>query len=381
MVPELIALATIAVWIYLLAGRGGFWRAAERDTQTVAPLRDWPAVTAVIPARNEAETVGECITSLLRQEYPGRFSVVLVDDVSSDDTADVARRAAQKIVAPGRLTVLRARSLPVGWTGKLWAVNQGVEHTEQDPPAYLLLTDADIVFAPDVLHRLVASAERDGLVLNSLVAKLRCTSFAERSLTPAFIFFFQMLYPFAWVNRPNRRTAAAAGGCMLVRTVALRSAGGIESIRGALIDDCALARKLNREGPIWLALTDRVESIRAYPAFSDIRRMVSRSAFTQLRYSWMALAGAILGMSLAYIAPVLLVFFGHAFAKIIGIIAWIMMAGAFQPTLLFYRRLPLWGPVLPVIALAYMAFTLASAYQYARGTGGVWKGRVQAGLQ
>jgi hopene-associated glycosyltransferase HpnB len=213
------------------------------------------------------------------------------------------------------------------------------------------------------------------------MAKLPCTSFAERSLIPAFIFFFQMLYPFGWVNRPDRRTAAAAGGCMLVRTDALRSAGGIESIRGALIDDCALARKLKREGPIRLALTDRVESIRAYPAFGDIRRMVTRSAFTQLRYSWLALVGTILGMSLAYIAPVLLAFFGHALARIMGIIAWVMMAAAFQPTLFFYRRSPLWGPVLPAIALTYMAFTLDSAYQHARGTGGVWKGRVQAGLQ
>src|SRR5215207_2215811 len=171
MVPELIALATVAIWMYLLAGRGGFWRAAERDTQTVGPLRDWPAVTAVIPARNEAETVGKCIDSLLRQDYPGRFSVVLVDDVSSDGTADVARRAAAKVDAPGRLTVLRGRSLPVGWTGKLWAVNQGVEHAKLDAPAYLLLTDGDIVLAPDVLRRLVAGAEGDGLVLNSLVAK------------------------------------------------------------------------------------------------------------------------------------------------------------------------------------------------------------------
>ena len=230
--------------------------------------RPWPAVTAVIPARDEAESVGETVTSLLRQDYPGELTVIVVDDQSRDATADVARGAAVLIGASDRLTVLPGRPLPAGWTGKLWAQQQGVEFAPQrtaTPPVYLLLTDADIVYAPDALTHLVARAEAGGLVLTSLMVKLRCKSFAERMFVPAFIFFFQMLYPFAWANDPRRATAAAAGGCMLVRRDALQQAGGMAAIRDALIDDCALAKALKRHGPISIALTERVHSIRAYP--------------------------------------------------------------------------------------------------------------------
>ena len=225
MTLEIIAAATLAIWLYLLLARGGFWRARERDDADLPALpATWPSVVAVIPARDEAANVGETIGSLVRQDYPGSFSIVLVDDDSRDGTALAAREAAQAAQADDRLTVLRGQPLPKGWTGKLWAMKQGIEAAtgRAPPPDYLLLTDADITYAPDALARLVARAAAGGFVLTSLMVKLRCESFAERAFVPAFIFFFQMLYPFAWVNRPDRTTAAAAGGCMLVRPHALR---------------------------------------------------------------------------------------------------------------------------------------------------------------
>jgi hopene-associated glycosyltransferase HpnB len=380
MVANLLASIALLVWLYLVAGRGGFWRMAERDAGGPSP-RVWPVVTAVIPARDEAEVVGEAVGSLLRQEYPGSLSVILVDDQSSDDTAEVAERAAAGAGAADRLTVLPGTALPAGWTGKLWAMKQGVEQSRMRTPTYLLFTDADIIYASDALARLVAQAVAEGLVLNSRMVKLRCESFAERALIPAFVFFFQMLYPFAWVNTPGGATAAAAGGCMLVRSDALDAAGGIESIRAALIDDCALALRLKRQGPIHLGLTERVGSIRAYPAIDDIRRMVARSAYAQLRYSPLLLAGTVAGLCLTYLAPVLLALLGHGFSCYVGVLTWAIMAVSFQPTLRLFRLSPLRGLFLPAIAFAYMAFTLDSAYQYARGVGGLWKGRVQAGVQ
>jgi hopene-associated glycosyltransferase HpnB len=383
MVANLIAAAAFAVWVYLIAARGGFWRTAadDDDDDELVPRRGqavWPAVTAVIPARDEAEGVGETIASLLAQDYPGPFAVILVDDQSTDGTADVARRAAAS--AADRLTVLSGAALPAGWTGKLWAVKQGADLAFKSTPDYLLLTDADIVYAPDTLTRLVARSQADGLVLNSLMVKLRCESFAERALIPAFIFLFQKLYPFSWVTRRDRSTAAAAGGCMLVNRAALIASGGIEAIRGALIDDCALAQKLKNQGPIRLSLTKRVRSIRAYPDVQHVRQMVARSAYAQLRYSPLILAGTVAGMALTYVVPVLLALFGHGFARDLGLLSWAIMALAFQPMLRFYRLSPLWGPFLPAVALAYMAFTFDSAYQYARNRGGLWKGRIQANV-
>jgi hopene-associated glycosyltransferase HpnB len=376
----------LAIWLYLIAARGGFWRTSERDD--VGPARNapsgvsWPAVTAIIPARDEAACVRETVASLLRQDYPGEFTLILVDDQSRDATASVAQEVAAALGAGGRLTVLPGRPLPAGWTGKLWAQQQGVEHAEEapQPPAYLLLTDADIAYAPDVLTQLVGREQRGGFVLTSLMAKLRCESFAERMFVPAFIFFFQMLYPFAWANDPHSATAAAAGGCMLLRRDALQRAGGLAAIRDALIDDCALAKLLKREGQISITLTERVRSIRAYPAIGDIRRMVSRTAYAQLRYSPLLLAGTVFGLALTYLAPVALAFFADDVAQFIGIFVWLLMAFAFQPTLRFYGMSILWAPALPAIAAMYMAFTIDSAYQHARGRGGMWKGRAQADL-
>ena len=380
MVLAAIAAIPVAIWLYLLLGRGAFWRSSERDDGEPARPPSWPRVAVVIPARNEAAGIAQSIGSLLRQDYPGDWSVILVDDDSSDGTADIARSAAAAANALERLHVLTGAALPPRWTGKLWAMKQGIEAAQgaSPPPDYLLLTDADIVYQQGVLTRLVALAHARGSVLTSLMVKLRCESFAERMLIPAFIFFFQMLFPFSWVNRTNDRTAAAAGGCMLVRADALRQAGGIDAIRSALIDDCALAKLLKPLGPIWLGLTERVHSIRPYPEIAEIRRMVSRTAYAQLGYSPLLLAGTVAGMALTYLAPPLLALFAGGPAQWLGILAWLLMALSFQPTLRLYGLSPLWGLALPAIAMCYMLFTLDSALQHARGKGGLWKGRIQA---
>jgi hopene-associated glycosyltransferase HpnB len=372
----------LAIWLYLLAARGAFWRAAERDDEAPSWAGPWPAIAAIIPARDEALCVGETVASLLGQTYAGELRVIVVDDQSRDATAQVARDAAAKLGKSDRLTVLSGRALPPGWTGKLWAQQQGAAIVDELPqqPDYVLFTDADIVYDPDALSQLVARAQTNGFVLVSLMVKLHCKSLAERVFIPAFIFFFQMLYPFAWTNDPHRSTAAAAGGCMLVRRDALRQAGGMAAIRGALIDDCALAKLLKTQGPIWIGLTERVRSIRAYPAVADIRHMVARTAYAQLRYSPLLLAGTILGLALTYLAPVALTFFAGGLAQFLGIFTWLLMAFAFRPTLRLYGLSALWGLALPAIAALYMAFTVDSAYQHARGRGGMWKGRAQANV-
>ena len=357
MANDLVASMVLAIWLYLLAGRGGFWLAAERDDggpsrDAPAPDSPWPAVTAIIPARDEAACVGETVASLLGQDYAGELRVVLVDDQSRDATAQVARDAAAHVGKADRLIVLPGRALPAGWTGKLGAQQQGVTFVDEqpNPPAYLLFTDADIVYGAEALSRLVARAQPKDLVLASLMVKLRCESFAERLFIPAFIFFFQMLYPFAWANDPRRATAAAAGGCMLVRRDTFSEAGGLAAIRDALIDDCALAKLLKAHGPIWIGLTERVRSIRAYPAVADIRRMVSRTAYAQLRYSPLLLAGTIVGLTLTYLAPVALALFAGGIAQFLGIFVWASMALAFRPTLRFYGLSAFWGLALPAIA-------------------------------
>jgi hopene-associated glycosyltransferase HpnB len=380
----LIALLSAAAWLYLLMAHGNFWRGRERESAEapppVAPATGWPSVVAIVPARNEADVVGASIGSLLRQDYAGALAVILIDDQSSDGTAALAAAAAEAAGCRHRLTVLSGRDLPAGWTGKLWAISQGLDHVEShdEPPEFLLLSDADIGYAADSLSRQVAIASAGGFTLVSRMAKLRCENLAERALIPAFIFFFQMLFPFAWVNRPDRSTAAAAGGCMLVRRQDLQSAGGIASIRDALIDDCALAQRLKTQGPIRLELTERVVSLRPYPSVGEIHRMVARSAYAQLRYSPLLLLGTIAGMALIYVAPPALALFAGGASRLLGILAWLAMALAFQPTLRFYRLSPLWGFALPAIAAIYLWFTMDSAYQHRTGRGGMWKGRAQA---
>jgi hopene-associated glycosyltransferase HpnB len=382
MVLTAIAALALAIWLYLICARGGFWLCRERDDILPAAPSRWPRVTAVIPARNEAEGIAESIGSLARQDYPGPFSIVLVDDDSEDNTAALAQRAAAGIGADRTFTLISSRGLASGWTGKLWAVRQGVEAADNapEPPDYLLLTDADIVHTTDSVRALVARAEHGRYVLTSLMARLRCKSGWERSHVPAFVFFFQMLYPFAWVNDPQNATSGAAGGCMLARAEALKKAGGVESIRDALIDDCSLAEKMKAVGPIWLGLTDRVLSIRRYDDFDEVRKMISRSAYAQLKYSPLLLASVTLGMALTFLAGPLLALFGDGIARILGLLTWGLMAVSFQPMLRFYRLSPLWGLALPAIAVAYMLYTLDSAYRTMRGQGGSWKGRVQANV-
>ena len=382
MANDLIASMVLAIWLYLLIGRGGFWQGTDRDDDAPSWTGPWPSIAAVIPARDEALCVGETVASLLRQSYAGALRVFLVDDQSRDATAEVAREAAAKLGQSDRLVVVSGRALPAGWTGKLWAQQQGVAFADeqQPPPDYLLFTDADILYGPDAVSRLVARAQANGFVLTSLMVKLNCESFVERVFIPAFVFFFQMVYPFGWANDERRATAAAAGGCMLARRDALRHAGGMPAIRGALIDDCALAKLLKAIGPIWIGLTEHVHSIRAYPSVSDIRSMVARTAYAQLRYSPFLLAGTILALALTYLAPVALTFFSGGLAQFLGIFTWLLMAFAFRPTLRFYGLSAWWGLALPAIAAVYMAFTIDSAYQHARGRGGMWKGRAQANM-
>jgi hopene-associated glycosyltransferase HpnB len=386
-----VSLIPLAIWAYLLFGRGWFWLCRERDDSAAAAaavrLRNepdaWPSVVAIIPARDEADMIGHSVGSLLRQDYPGRFSVIVVDDQSSDGTAAAASAAANEAQATDRLQIVTGTGPPLGWTGKLSAMRQGLARIEASAaaPEFVLFTDADIAYAPHVLSCLVAIARANNSVLTSLMVKLRCESVAERWLAPAFVFLFQMLYPFAWVNDPRRATAAAAGGCMLVRRETLNAAGGLEAVRGALIDDCALGALMKGHGPIWLGLTEDVHSLRPYLTFADFGRMVARSAFAELRYSPLRLAGAIGGMALVYVAPPLFAIFARGGAQAAGALAWAMTALALMPTLRLYGR-PLAGSLaLPAIAAAYVAFTFDSALQYWRGRGGYWKGRVQAPMR
>jgi hopene-associated glycosyltransferase HpnB len=378
---EILAVICVAVWVYLLCARGRYWLGSIKDTaHTVGQPAQWPAVVAVIPARNESELIEETVGSLLRQEYPGQLAVIVVDDDSSDDTAAAAMRAAAA-ASSRQLTVIRGKGLSSGWTGKLWALNQGIAAAEVSRPEYLLLTDADIMHAPDTLAWLVTHSLVGRFTLTSLMAKLRCESLAERSHVPAFIYFFQMLFPFPWVCRSNSKVAAAAGGCMLVRADALANVGGIASIRNALIDDCSLAAKLKAIGPIWLGLTDRVCSIRPYNKLADVRQMISRSAYAQLRYSPLLLAATTAGMAVTFIIPVMLAIFTSGLPRYLGLLTWLMMALSFVPTLRFYRISPLWSIALPGIAALYLYYTLNSAYQYLRRRGGQWKGRVHVDVQ
>jgi hopene-associated glycosyltransferase HpnB len=374
-----IGLLALAIWVYLLSARGGFWLARQRDDRDEPPPPvHWPAVAAVVPARDEADVIARSIGSLLVQDYPGAFRVVLVDDGSSDGTVKAARAVAESLGAAERLTVLQGAALPAGWTGKVWAQHQGIARAAQEAPEYLLLTDADIHHSSGNLRALVGRAEQGRHALVSLMALLCCTNQAERFLIPAFVFLFQMLYPFRWVAQPARRISAAAGGCMLVRRAALEQAGGIAAIRGEIIDDCALARRLKQQGPVWLGLTRRATSLRPYGSVAEIGRMIARSAYAQLGYSPLLLAGTLAGMALTYLAPPALAILADGAAAWAGGAAWLLMALSFQPMLRFYRVSPLWGLALPVIGAAYALFTLQSALSVWRGRGGMWKGRAQA---
>ncbi|MGH6990918.1 MAG: glycosyltransferase [Stellaceae bacterium] len=363
----------LAIWLGLVFGRGFFWW-PRLPALAPEPAR-WPRVAAVMPARDEAELVGKAVGSLLCQDYPGDFRVILVDDHSSDGTAEVARRSADQVVGGARFDIVKAPMLPPGWTGKLAAMNCGVEATGD--AELLLFTDADIAHHPRHLRALVARLEAEGCDLVSEMVLLNCASLAERFLIPAFVFFFAMLYPFPWVGALRRRTAAAAGGTMLLRRSALVRIGGLAAIKGNLIDDCALARAVKRSGgAIRLDLTRAALSLRRYESFASIWNMIARSAYTQLRYSPWLLVGTLLGMALTYLAPPLLLLSADGVAEWMGLAAWLLMGLAYLPMVRFYGLMPVWGLLLPATAAVYLAATVASAWRHWRGRGGAWKGRV-----
>jgi hopene-associated glycosyltransferase HpnB len=364
----------LAIWLYMALFRNGFWLLRERDTAPVDEPQSWPSIVAVVPARNEGDVITRTMGNLIAQDYPGDFHILLVDDQSEDGTGDIARG-----LNSDRLTVLTGALRPKGWTGKLWAMHQGSEQAATRNPDFLWFTDADIAHSPDNLRQLVSRAG-DDKVLVTLMARLSCKSAAEHFLIPAFVFFFDMLFPFGAVNDSADKTAAAAGGCMLARRNALEAAGGIAAIRHNIIDDCALGRAMKAQGPIWLGLTDRAVSVRPYDHLSDIRHMVTRSAYAQLGYSPLVLLGTLLGLVLVYIAPIGTALFGTGISEVAGYATWLIMAVLFQPILRFYRLSPLWGLALPLIGAFYATFTLESAIQHWRGKGGMWKGRAQANV-
>ena len=377
--PNFIAILPLAIWLYLFFARGNFWQLHE-ETVDLKPLKRWPRVAAIVPARNEAETIERAITSLAKQDYRGEFAAIVVDDHSDDGTAELARKAADQSNASGRISMHSARELPAGWTGKVWAMNEGVAAVET-VPEYFWFVDADIVHAPDTLRRLVFRAESDSLDLASLMVLLQAKSFPERLLIPSFLYFFLMLYPPNWVSDRNSRAAGAAGGCILLRRAALDRIGGMAAIRREVIDDCALARLVKRGGGnIWVGLTRSSVSLRGYNSFADIRDLIARVAFTELRYSFLVLLGALGGLFVTYLLPWLLFFAfpGEAWLAVDTAIA--LMAATFAVTVKFYGLSWPWALTLPIAALFYGYATCVSAVRYWLGRGGQWKGRAQAPL-
>ena len=349
----------------------GFWRCDQRDDRVAIKVPSvWPEIVAVVPARDEADLIARSLGSLVAQDYPGAFRIILVDDNSKDGTSARVRE-----IGSSRIEILNGAPLAAGWTGKLWAVSQGI--AVASTPQYLWLTDADIEHAPDTLRNLVGIATAGDFTLVSLMAKLRCRSLPERALIPSFIYFFMMLYPFNWVNRRGP-VAAAAGGCVLVSRAELEAAGGIAAIRGELIDDCALGRLLKRQGPIWLGLTNRSRSIRPYDDIGQIAAMIARSAFAQLHYSLPLAMLSVAGLMLIFLAPVIILLSSHGIVAALAAATLILMLALYQPILRFYRLSPLWALGLPLVMLFYVGCIILSVVQHVGGRGGTWKGRTQA---
>ncbi|MBN3944778.1 glycosyltransferase [Nostoc sp. NMS9] len=417
-----LMLLSLTIWLGLLGFWGQFWRTDQQLEVTETQLESLPVVCAVVPARNEAELLPTSLRSLLLQDYPGSFNVFLVDDRSTDRTANFAEGVAHALGKPQQLHIISGVSLPPGWSGKLWAVEQGIKSASKFAPDYFLLTDADIEHDPGNLRRLVAKAMQEDLDLVSVMVRLRCESFWEKFLIPAFVFFFQKLYPFRWVNNPNNPTAGAAGGSILIAREALEQIGGIQVIRQALIDDCALAQAVKKsrgageqgskgageqgsrgdkgdkennhaqspmpnlqcpipsQGRIWLGLSSLTRSLRPYDSLATIWDMVARTAYTQLNYSALLLLGTLVGMPLIYLAPPVCVILGAVWSNwaiaLTGILGWLLMTFAYYPTIRFYKCSPWFALSLPAIAFLYTLMTLDSALRHWQGRGGAWKGRV-----
>ena len=383
MIISVLAYLSLFIWLALLLFWGQFWLGVKLDSKELETLDYYPNVWAIIPARDEADVIAKSLASIFQQDYSGFLSVALVDDNSSDDTAEVARETADKLEKKEQLHLISGRALPSQWKGKLWALEQGINYAkkQQVSPDYILLTDADIKHHNSNLKELITKAETEQLDLVSLMVLLRCQSFWEKLLIPAFVFFFQKLYPFRLANNPQSFIAAAAGGCILIKTRALDKIGGIASLKDALIDDCTLAKKVKTSGgKIWLGLTDRTISLRPYDSLKSIWDMVARTAFNQLNYSWLLLIGTILGLALVYIVPPLAVIYGiivqDNITVIIGTVTIFLMSLSYLPTIRLYRLSPLWSLNLSAIAFFYGLMTIDSAIKHLQGKGGFWKGRV-----
>ncbi len=361
-----------------MLAHGGFWMVWRLGSHLPPAADIAGTIAVVIPARDEAAVIGESVRSLLAQTCVNSIRIFVVDDHSSDGTAKTARDAAQDCGRPNAVDVIPAEPLPPGWTGKLWAVQQGVEQALKLDPAFLLLTDADIHHAPDNIASLVAIAETGNYDLTSFMVKLHCRSIAERLLIPAFVFFFFMLYPPEWIRNPKRKIAGAAGGCMLIRPRALQMAGGISAIRDQIIDDCALARAVKGTGGrVWLGISPATFSMRAYNLFGEIERMIARTAFNQLHHSALLMAVAILGLSITYLLPLALLATGNLWLAALGAVCLLLMAAAYLPTVRYYGLGLLWALTLPLSAAFYMLATIHSAVAFWSGRGGTWKGRAQ----
>jgi hopene-associated glycosyltransferase HpnB len=365
-----LTILAFLIWCWLLMMHGQFWHSGP--VLPVAVPSYTPPVAIIVPARDEAPFIERTIRSLLAQNYPGPFQVTLVDDRSEDGTGAIVRA-----IADPRLHVLTGAPRPMGWAGKLWALHQGV--AESGAPEYYFLTDADIEHDVPHLASLVAMAERQDLDMVSEMVVLSCDSWAEKALIPAFVFYFQLLYPFSRVNNPLSGTAAAAGGSVLVRRRALTRIGGIDAVRGALIDDVALAAAVKTGGRIYLGHSALARSIRPYPGIADIWRMIARSAYAQLHFTPVLLAGVTMAMALVWLVPAAAALFGHGWTCFLGLLTWALFAATYLPTLSRLRRSFVWAVFLPAIALFYMAATIGSAVNYHRGRGVVWKGRAYAG--
>jgi hopene-associated glycosyltransferase HpnB len=382
---DLAAAVPTAIWGWLIVAHGRYWSARTGLPTPTGPPAQWPAVAVIVPARNESGLLPATLPSLLAQDYPGHVRVVLVDDMSTDGTSSVARSVgANALRAP--LDIVSGSPRPAGWAGKPWAMAQGTQHAfnQAPPPEWLLFTDADIRHSPSSLRQLVAAALSDRRDAVSLMARLHTSTAWEKLLMPAFVYFFAQLYPFSWVNRREGRTAAAAGGCLLVRAGALRAAGGVEAVAGRTIDDVALAKALKRSGQsVWLGLSGgpgapEVESLRSYPRLADIWEMVARSAYTQLRDNPLALAGTVAALSSIYLAPPLLAICGTALRRpwpaLAGLAAWTAMTATYMPIVRYYGGSPASALALPLTASLYGAMTIDSARRHRKG-GVAWKGR------